>query len=415
MAKSKLIAAIDVGSSKVATILAQVREEDGDRLHVIGASTSISKGVKKGQIVNIEEAVTSIVESVESAERMAGFNVAKAWISVDGAHIGSLNSQGVVAVAQPQGEVVVDDVRRVLEAARAVSLPTSSEIIHVIPRSYTVDGQEGVRDPVGMNGVRLEVGTHIVTGASMALKNLTKCVAEVGCDVAGLVYSGLASAEAVLSDTERELGVVLVDIGGGTTDLAIFVDGALSYSAVLPVGAKNVTNDLAIGLRISLESAEKIKLFLSQLKSKDDDVDLSSLSLPEDLQSISYKTLVDGIVRPRLNELFQAIGAEIKKSTLAGLTPSGLVLTGGGALTVGATDSAKRTLSMPVRIGSPTNITGLVDEIDGPAFATSVGLLKYGMVSDEKTSGSNWGASLDKIPGRGMFGKIAETIKSLLP
>lgn len=415
MAKPKLIAAIDVGSSKVATVLAQVRDDDSDRLHIIGAAVSVSRGVRKGQIVNIEEAVTSIVESVESAERMAGFNVAKAWVSVDGAHIGSMNSQGVVAVAQPQGEVVADDVRRVLEAARAVSLPTSSEIIHVIPRSYTVDGQEGVRDPVGMTGVRLEVGTHIVTGAATAIKNLTKCVAEVGCDVAGLVYAGLASAEAVLSDTERELGVVLVDIGGGTTDIAIFVEGALAYSVVLPVGAKNVTNDLAIGLRISLESAEKIKVHLSGMKTKEDEIDLAHLNLPEDLKTASYKTLVEGIIRPRLNELFQAIGSEIKKSNLAGLTPSGLVLTGGGALTVGVVDSAKRILSMPVRVGVPVGITGLVDEIEGPAFSTAVGLLKYGEDTAEAVSNTNWGVSLDKIPGRGILGKITETFKSLLP
>lgn len=408
MAKPKLIAAIDVGSSKVATILAQVRDDDENRLHVIGAAIATSRGVRKGQIVNIEEAVSCIVESVESAERMAGFNVAKAWVSVDGAHIGSMNSQGVVAVAQPQGEVVADDVRRVLEAARAVSLPTSAEIVHVIPRSYTVDGQEGVKDPVGMTGVRLEVGTHIVTGATTAIKNLIKCVAEVGCDVAGLVYSGLASAEAVLSDTERELGVVLVDIGGGTTDIAVFVEGALSYSAVLPVGAKNVTNDLAIGLRISLESAEKIKIYLSGMKNKEDDLDLAHLNLPEDLKTASYKTLVEGIIRPRLNELFQAVGSEIKKSNLAGLTPSGLVLTGGGALTVGITDSAKRILSMPVRVGVPGGITGLVDEIEGPAFACAVGLLKYGVGTAETLS-------LDKMPGRGWLGKIAETFKSLLP
>ena len=255
MAKNKIIAAIDMGSSKVATLVAQVREEDTSRLHVVGAASAVSRGIRKGQIVNIEEAVASIEESVEAAERMAGYNISKAWVSIGGAHIGSLNSQGVVAVAQPQGEVTSQDVQRVIEAAQAVSLPTSAEIIHVIPRSYTVDGQDGVKDPVGMTGVRLEVETHIVTGSTTALKNLAKCVGEVGCDVEGMVFSGLASAGAVLSDTEKELGVILIDICGGTTDIAIFVEGALSYSSVLPVGAKNVTNDLAIGLRVSLEGA----------------------------------------------------------------------------------------------------------------------------------------------------------------
>ncbi len=292
MSKSKVIVAIDVGSSKVATLVAQIRDEETSRLHIVGAASSVSRGVRKGQIVNIEEAVSSIEEAVEAAERMAGYNISKAWISIGGAHIGSINSQGVVAVAQPQGEVTSQDVARVIEAAKAVSLPTSAEIIHVIARSYTVDGQEGVKDPVGMTGVRLEVETHIVTGSTTAIKNITKCVGEVGCDVGGMVFSGLASAEAVLSDTEKELGVVLVDIGGGTTDVAIFVEGALSYSSVLPVGAKNVTNDLAIGLRVSLEGAEKIKIALGGLKPKEDELKLADLGIDDELKTVSYKTLV---------------------------------------------------------------------------------------------------------------------------
>lgn len=419
MAKSKVTAAIDIGSSKIACLIAQVRDDDSSKLHIIGAASAVSRGIRKGQIVNIEEAVDSIVEAVESAERMAGFNVAKAWVSVDGAHIASQNSQGVVAVSEPQGEIGSEDVRRVLEAARAVSLPSSSEIIHVIPKSYIVDGQEGVKDPIGMTGVRLEVETHIVTGASTAIKNLAKCVAEVGCDVSGIAFSGLASSMSTLSDTEKELGVVLVDIGGGTTDIAIFVEGALAYSSVLPVGAKNVTNDLAIGLRISLESAEKIKIFLGNYKSKDkdDDINLESLSLPEELKSVSYKTLVEGIIRPRLNELFQLISGEIKKSELAGLTPAGLVICGGGALTTGIIESAKRTLSMPVRIGYPTDITGLIDDIENPSFASSVGLLKLSLDgSEQRESGTSiFKNTLGKLPMKGVVGKLGELFKSLLP
>jgi len=417
MAKSKLIAAIDLGSSKIATLLAQFREDDPEKIHIIGAASAVSRGVRKGQIVNIEEAVSCITESVEAAERMGGFNISKAWVSLDGAHVGSLNSQGVVAVSQPHGEVSQEDVKRVLEAARAISLPSSSEIVHVVPRSFTVDGQEGVRDPVGMTGVRLEVDTHIITGSTTALKNLSKCVSEVGCDVEGLIFGGLAASEAVLSDTEKELGVVLVDIGGGTTDIAIFVEGSLAYSSVLPVGAKNVTNDLAIGLRISLESAEKIKLFLGKHKDKEDELDLASLELVEEMKTVSYKTLVEGIIRPRLNELFGAIASEIRKSTLAGLTPSGLVLTGGGAMTVGIIDSAKRTLSMPVRIGYPTGISGLIDDIENPSYATSVGLLKHAIKQDEDAySGSSSKSNfLSKLPGKGLVGKAADMIRSLLP
>ncbi|KKU28415.1 MAG: cell division protein FtsA, cell division protein FtsA [Microgenomates group bacterium GW2011_GWC1_46_20] len=408
MAKSKQISSIDIGSTKITTLVAQVREEDSSKLHIVGAATSPSRGVRKGQIVNIDEAVESIVESVESAERMAGYNVARAWVSMDGAHIASQNSQGVVAISDPHGEISAEDVRRVLEAARAVSLPTSSEILHVVPRSFSVDSQQGVKDPIGMTGVRLEVETHIITGSTTALKNLTKCVSEVGCDISGLVFGGLASSLAVLTDTEKELGVVCVDIGGGTTDIVIYVDGALSYTSVLPVGARNVTNDLAIGLRISLESAEKIKIG----KDKEDEIDLTPLALPEELKTISYKTVVEGIIRPRLNELFQMISSEIKKSNLAGLTPAGLVICGGGALTVGLVDSAKRILSMPVRIGVPSGLSGLIDEIESPAFAASVGLLKYSLDNVEEASSGNF---LDKIPLTGFMGKVGNALKSLLP
>ena len=415
MTKSKLIAAIDIGSSKIVTLLGQVRPDNPDQVHVIGVSSISSRGIRKGQVVNIEEATTSITESIESAERMAGFNLSSAYVSIDGSHISSQNSQGVVAVSQPHGEIGPDDVRRVLEAARAISLPAATEIIHVIPRSFTVDGQEGIKDPVGMTGVRLEAGTHIVTGSSGAIKNLQKCLSDVGCDVAGMVFGGLAGSYAVLTDTERELGVVLVDIGAGTTDIAVFVEGALSHSAVLPVGAKNVTNDLAIGLRVSLESAEKIKIFLEKVNTKDkeDDVDISSLALPEEIKSVSYRTLVEGIIRPRLNEIFQVIAAELKLSNLAGLTPAGLVITGGGSMTVGAIDSAKRVLSMPVRIGFPTGISGLIDEIESPAFATSVGLLTYGNKSHE-SSGVEvpWN---NKFPIKDMVSKIGDLLKSLLP
>ena len=413
MAKNKIISAIDIGTTKITALMAQIRDEDETRLHVIGVATTPSKGIRKGQIVNIDEAVSSIGEAVEAAERMAGYNLSRAWISAGGSHIGSQNSHGVVAVSQPHGEIRSEDVHRVLDAAQAVSLPSSTEIIHVIPRNFSVDSQEGVKDPIGMTGVRLEVDTHIVTGSTTGIKNLSKCISEVGCDIAGLVFSGLASSTAVLTDTEKELGVILIDVGGGTTDIAIYTDGALSYSSVLPIGAKNVTNDLAIGLRISLESAEKIKLYLSQQKTPADELDLEKLNLSEEIKSVSFKTVVEGIIRPRLNEIFQLVAGEIKKSSLAGLTPAGVVLCGGGAMTVGITDSAKRTLSMPVRIGTPGGISGLIDDIETPAFATSIGLLKYAVSQGEQVQIK--GPSLDTIPGRGFIGKVTDMIKSLLP
>ncbi len=438
MAKPSLIAAIDVGSSKIATLIAQVNQEE-NKIHIVGASSSDSKGIRKGQIVNIEEAAQSIINSVEGAERMAGYNLAKSYVSIGGSHIASQNSTGVVAVAQPQGEITQQDVSRVVEAARAVSLPEAREIVHVIPREFSVDSQKGIKDPIGMTGVRLEVETHIITGSSTAIKNLAKCVGEVGCDIESIVFSGLAASYAVLSETERELGVILIDIGAGTTDIAIFVEGSLAYSSVLPIGAKNVTNDLAIGLRVSLESAEKIKIFLGQEskkpalpekmeqgrekeeeKEKKDELDLGKLNLPEDLRVASKKTLIDGIIKPRLNEIFQLVAQEIKKSGFAGLAPSGLVITGGGALTVGAVEAGKRILAMPVRVGMPSGVTGLIDDIETPAFASSLGLILYGarkdfVDEDHNLGGKGFGKALDKLPGKGIAGKLTGFIKSLLP
>ncbi len=433
MSKPSLVAAIDVGSSKIATLIAQVFEEDR-RIHIVGAQSGESKGIRKGQIVNIEEATASIITAVEGAERMAGYNLSKAVVTVGGSHISSQNTTGVVAVAEPQGEITSQDVARVVEAARAVSLPEAREIIHVIPRHFSVDSQEGIKDPVGMTGVRLEVETHLITGSSTAIKNLKKCVGEVGCDVEAVVATGICGSYSTLSDTEKELGAVLVDIGAGTTSITIFVDGSPAYCTVLPIGAKNVTNDLAIGLRVSLESAEKIKLFLGLEpkkpanpdsangeidKKEKDEIDLSSLNLSEDLKTVSRKTLLEGIVKPRLNEIFQLIGQEIKKSGYGGLTPAGVIITGGGALTVGAIETGKRSLSMPVRIGFPTGVTGLVDDIESPAYAASVGLIIYAakgsgfsQVTGQET---NIGRALNKLPGKNLVGKVTGFIKSLLP
>src|SRR3989344_1536975 len=338
MARDHVVSGIDVGTSKITTLIATLSEEGAAQ--VIGVSTVVSKGLRKGQVVNIEEATAAISQSLEAAKRMAGTSIAKAFLSVGGSHIASQNSHGVVAVAEPDREITESDVKRVIEAAKAVSLPSSREILHVLPRGYVVDGQEGIVDPIGMTGIRLEVDTHIVTGGATAIRNLRKCVEELGVEVSGMVFSGLASAAASLSDTEKELGVILIDIGGGTTDVAIFVEGALSYSAVIPIGAINITKDLAAGLRISLEGAEKIKLALGDFKTKEDEINLAELGLGDELKTVSYKTLVEGIIRPRLNELFSMVAGELKKSGLVGLTPSGLVVCGGGAQTVGVIESA---------------------------------------------------------------------------
>jgi len=434
----RIVAGIDIGTAKIATIIASI-SEDG-LVNILGVAAGKSRGIRKGQIVDIEEATSCIVESLEAAERMAGYSISSAFFTVGGAHIMSQNSHGVVAVAEPQKEITPLDVRRAVEAAKAINLPSTREILHVLPREFIVDTQEGIKDPVGMTGVRLEVNTHILTASSTALRNLEKCASLVGIDVDGFVFNGLASSTAVLTETEKELGVVVVDIGGGTTDICMYIDGALSYSSVLPMGARNITNDLAIGLRISLESAEKIKLLLNK-KQKEivqpeivdleaakktrakgdgaDDLDLTELQLPEGLNKISRKTLVDGIIRPRLNEIFAMVALEIKKSGFGGLTPAGIVITGGGAETMGIVETAKRNLAMQVRVGNPTGITGLVDEILTPSFATSVGLILYaaksGVLTREKFSLGKFSKIVGKVPIQNTAGKFVELIKSFLP
>jgi len=432
MARDRTVTGIDIGTSKITTLIASVNEDSAIR--VIGVSTVASRGLRKGQIVNIEEATTAIAQSLEAAERMAGTSVASAYLLTGGNHIASLNSHGVVAVADPDKEITENDVKRVIDAAKAISLPQSREILHIIPRGYLVDGQEGIVDPINMTGVRLEVDTHLITGGAISIRNLYKCVEELGVEVESVIFGGLASAYATLSDTERELGVVLVDIGGGTTDVAIYVDGAVSYSSVIPVGAINITKDLAAGLRISLESAEKIKLALGQAPKnpvlpeeeekgkgkidKGDEMDISNLLLVEEIKTISRKTLVEGIVKPRLNEIFSLVGLEIKKSGFGGMTPSGIVLTGGGALSVGAVEAARRNLAMSVHIGIPKNISGLIDEITTPAYAASVGLLLYGIKADKHISTPLFGKigkMGDRLPIKGLAGKMINLIKSFLP
>lgn len=422
MTKNQIISAIDIGTTKITTLIATLGV-DTDKVSVIGVANEPAKGLRKSQIVDIDETIESITQSVESAERMAGYTISSSLVSISGAHIESLNSKGVVAVAEPEGEISSNDVLRVIEAARAVSLPSSREILHVIPRDFKVDSQEGVKDPVGMSGVRLEAEAHIVTSASTAMRNINKCVSEIGVEVDSLVFSGLASAEAVLTPTEKELGVVLVDLGGGSTSVAVFVEGALSFSSVLPVGAKNITNDLAIGLRVSLETAEKIKLALSKIDKNEgednDELDFKKLNLNEDVGKLSKKTLIEGIIRPRLNEIFGLVGEELKKSGFGGMTPAGVVITGGGALTAGLTTSCKRTLSLPVRIGYPKGLIGLIDEIKSPAFAAAWGLIDYGVKNfkgiKSDSSFKNIGKILQKLPVKGVFNKGIKLIKSFLP
>ena len=421
MPKAQLISAIDIGTTKITTVIASL-SLDQEKINVIGVAIEPAKGIRKSQIVDIDETIESITQSVEAAERMAGYSIASALVSISGTHIESLNSKGVVAVAEPEGEIDERDVARVIEAARAVSLPSSREVLHVIPRDFKVDSQDGVKDPVGMSGVRLEAEAHLVSGSSTAMRNISKCVAEIGVEVDSLVFSGLASAGSVLTPTEKELGVILIDLGGGSASIAVFVDGALSYSSVLPVGAKNITNDLAIGLRVSLEAAEKIKLALSSLNESEadnDELDVKKLNLNEEVGKLSKKTLIEGIIRPRLNEIFTLVGEELKKSGFGGSTPAGVVVTGGGALTVGLTTACKRCLSLPVRLGYPKGLSGLVDEIKSPAFAAAWGLIEYGVRNSKGIKANPSFKAMSKLFGKiqfkGVFDKIIKLVKSFLP
>ncbi len=436
MAKDKIICGIDVGSSKIATLIASVEEtQSGNRkISLIGVSSTTSKGVRKNQVVDIDEAVKAITESVEAAERMAGYSISSAYVSLGGPQIESVNQHAVVAVSEPEGEIKHSDIQRVNDAARAIPLPSSREILHVIPRTFTVDGQEGIKDPIGMTGVRLETETHIITGATTAMRNLVKCVSEVGIDVTELVFSGVSSSLAVLTDTEKELGVVLVDIGGETTDVVIFVDGSVSYSSVVPIGARHITSDMAVGLRVSLESAEKIKLSLIKAKqsafakAEDTDadkqnlknkkmegfLDMKALGIEEDLQKVSEKSIVEGIIRPRLQEIFKYVGKEIKKSGFGTQIPSGLVVCGGGAQTIGLLDQAKYVLGFPARIGTIDGFSGLVEEIDSPSFASAAGLILYGASLGERGE-IHIPVLSGNIPIKGMVQKGIALIKSFLP
>jgi len=436
MVKGKIISALDIGSSKIATLIAQIKEDE--KINIIGASSTPSRGIKRGQVTNIEEATRAIIDSVEAAERMAGYSLSHTFVSVGGAHIISQNSRGVVAVTNPGGEVVATDVNRVLEAAQAISLPASREILHVLPRAYTVDSQEGIVDPIGMTGVRLEAETHIITASSSSLQNLQKCIQEVGTSIEDFVFDALAGASIATTPTEKELGITLIDIGGGTTSAIIFSEGSPIYSLVVPIGAQNITNDLAIGLRLSIEDAEKLKLALSlvnspesanakithappkqkkQQKINKDEINLETLGIKSEKKKITKKMIVEEIIKPRLEEIFSMIYDEIRRNELLDHTPAGVVLTGGGARTISAVSTCRHSMALPVRIGVPNNLTGLTDEILTPEFAVAIGLLKYGQqkTTQKKSFAFKKRTNLPNFEIKGMVEKTIKFVKSFLP
>jgi cell division protein FtsA len=376
--RETVLVGIDAGTTKVTTLIGEVARS-GD-VNIIGYGIGPSAGMKKGMVANIDQTVNSIAASIEKAERLSGYKISSAFVGVGGSHITSQNSRGVVAVSGHRREVSREDVGRATDAAKAVQVPSNRELLHVIPRGFIVDGQDGIKDPLGMSAVRLEVDTHIVAGAATSVQNLSKCITQANVQIDELVINSIAAAEAVLTDTEKDLGVLVADIGGGTTDIAIFADGAIYHSAVLPVGGINVTNDVAIGLRTSLNLAEEIKIRHGTANLADvQPEELLNVAVlgEEDGQTIQRKKLSE-IIEARMGEIYQLIHEEVKRSGHGGMLPAGAVLTGGGARLNGAAELGREVLQMPVRIGAPQGVGGLMDQLGNPAFATPIGLLVWG-------------------------------------
>lgn len=375
----RTIVGIDVGTTKICTLVAEI--DDEERLHVVGVGVVPARGLRKGVIVNVNEAMASVAESIDIAERISGYQIERAFVGASGGHMASVNSRGVVAIGRGNSGVTYDDIERALDAAGAVPIPHNRQVIHVIPRGYVVDGQNGIRDPVGMHGFRLEVEAHIITGSATALQNLVKCVENLGVSVDDLALDPLASGYAVLTETEQEMGVVLADIGGGTTDIAIFIDGTVWHTVVLDVGGNHLTNDLAIGLRLPFESAEEVKLTHGQALPSNvrAEENFTITSFGGEARQQVFRREVANILEARVEEIFNLILREIKRSGYDGLLPAGVVLCGGSAQLPGMLDLGKKVLGMPLRIGQPRNLLGLVDQLANPAFATSVGLLQWGL------------------------------------
>lgn len=413
----KIINCLDIGTAKITAIIGQYPENES-KINIVGIASIPALGFKKGQIINLEQASKTLTECIESAERMAGFQINHAYICLTAPHFESINSKGVTAVSNSNGEITSTDIERAVEAAKAISLPVNKEIVHIIPRLFTVDGQEGVVDPIGMSGIRLEVETHLILASTPALKNLYKCLEDIGIKVDDLVYSGLSAAKACLTETETELGVALVDIGGNNTTLTVFQESSPIFSGVIPIGANNITNDLAIGLRLPLQDSEKIKIKLKAYADKkgfEDEIELTHLGvLGEDKKKISFSTTVNGIIKARLEEIFGFIYDQIEDNDFKNSIPAGIVLTGGGAQTILAKEICSDIIPLPVRIAEPPRLGGLVDDITNPAFSSTIGTILYfqnNKINPKKNS-SNKNI---KTSFGGILGRLKNFIEPLLP
>jgi cell division protein FtsA len=371
-----LIVALDIGTSKVVAIVAEISPEG--RIEVIGIGSSASRGLKRGVVVNIESTVQSIQRAIEEAELMAGCEINTVYTGIAGSHVKSINSHGIVAIRDK--EVSASDVERVIDAARAVAIPADQRVLHVLPQEFIIDSQEGIPEPIGMAGVRLEAKVHLVTGAVSAAQNIVKCVQRCGLTVDDIVLEQLASSYAVLTEDEKELGVCIVDIGGGTTDIAVFCGGAIQHTAVIPIAGTQVTNDIAVSLRTPAQYAEEIKIkyacALSQLANPDETIEVPSVG-DRPPRRLARQTLAE-VVEPRYEELFHLVRKELRRSGFEELIAAGIVLTGGSAKMEGAIELAEEVFHMPVRLGVPQYVDGLADVVRNPIHATGVGLLLYG-------------------------------------
>ncbi len=373
--KENLIVGLDIGTTKICAIVGNLTEEG---LDIVGIGTSPSKGLRKGVVINIESTVEAIQKAIREAELMAGCEIKSVFAGIAGGHIKGFNSQGVIAIKNR--EVTNEDVRRVIDAAKAIAIPMDREVIHILPQEFIIDDQDGIKEPLGMSGVRLEAKVHIVTGAVASAQNIIKSCQRGGFDVADIVLEQLASSESVLSPDEKELGVALLDIGGGTTDIAIFVDGAIKHTAVLSIGGNHLTNDIAVGLRTPMAEAEKIKqqygCCLSSMVGKEETIEVPSVGGRE--PRVLSRQLLAEILEPRVEEIFTLVNRELVRSGFEDLIASGVVITGGTCILPGMPELAEQVFNLPVRRGVPRDIGGLTDVVNSPIYATGVGLVKYG-------------------------------------
>ena len=400
--KDNILVGLDIGTTKICTVVGEV--SDGGKINIIGMGTNPSRGLKKGVVVNIESTVDSIKNAVEEAELMAGVEINSVYAGIAGGHIKSFNSRGVIAVRDE--EVNQGDIGRVVDAARAVAIPLDRKILHVIPQEFIIDGQDGIKEPLGMSGVRLEAEVHIITGAVTSVQNIIKSVNRAGLEVLDMILQPLASSEAVLTPEEKELGVILVDIGGGTTDIATFMEGSLCQTAVIGIGGNHLTNDIAIGFRTPAAEAEKIKIkygcALSSLVKEDETIEVPSVG-GRSPRVFSRQALSD-IVQPRAEEIYSLVEKEIRKIGLEEMVASGVVITGGTSIMEGMPEISEQVLNLPVRRGIPMNVGGLVDIVNSPIYATGVGLLLYAMKNQ-------YSGSVHKFRNDNLFNKVFYRMK----